>query len=86
MTDHIEYNSMEVHEPESIRRYDANKSLVEWFLTHSRIVDTWVKFHVTNKSDGELQTIQDQVQELGPLKRDLQTFALILYHIGHSGQ
>ena len=31
---------------------------------------------------GELQTLQDQVQELGPLKRDLQTLALILYHIG----
>ena len=82
MTDHIDNASMEFNEPEPIRSFEANRSLVEWFLTHSRIVDTWIRFHVTSKSDGELQTLADQVAELGPLKRDLQTLALILYHIG----
>ena len=78
MADHIDYANMEFDEPEPIRAFEANKSLVEWFLTHSRITDTWVRFHLTSKSDGELQTLADQVIELPPLKRDLQTLATIL--------
>ena len=73
---------MSYSEPDSIGPFASNKAIVEWFLTHSSVVDTWIRFYVTNKSDGKLLILKNSVPEIGLLKRDLQTMVSILFHVG----
>ena len=69
MADHIDYGSMDFDEPEPIRSFEANKSMIEWFLTHSRKIDTRVRFHLTSKSDGELQRFNRSGTGITPTKK-----------------
>jgi hypothetical protein len=59
-------------EPDQIRSFADNKSLVTWALQFLTVDGNWILLRPLSCSKGELKTLSDAVGEIPPLKYDFQ--------------
>ena len=68
-------------EPDQIRNFADNKSLVTWALQFLTLDGNWILLRPFSCSKAELKTLSDAVGKITPLKYDFLSATVVFYHL-----
>ena len=70
------------NEPDAIRNFQDNKTIITWALRFITIEGNWILLRPFSCSKAELKTLSDVVPEIHVAKYDFQSAATIFFHLG----